>query len=240
MPVQKGHILNEIRRTAATNGGVPLGVSRFQQETGIKVTDWHGKHWIRWGDALTEAGFAPNVLQGAYSDDKLLDALAGLCRDLGRFPVVGELKLKRRSDPAFPNAKVFQRFGGKQQLARRLAKHCQERGGMDDVVAMCAPVEAPAPVLDADEDRDPPIGFVYLLKSGRHYKIGKSNAAGRREREIALQMPETTKAVHVIRTDDPAGIEAYWHSRFSAKRRNGEWFDLDASDLRAFKRRKFM
>jgi hypothetical protein len=237
--VQKAHILDEIRRTAAANGGVALGVGRFRQETGIKEADWHGKYWSRWGDALTEAGFAPNSLKGAYPTDTVLDRLAELCRELGRFPVRGEVKLKRRADPTFPSANVFARLGLRDQVVARLVERCRARGDMDDVIAMCArtePTESTAP----EAASEPVIGYVYLFKSGRYYKIGKSNAAGRREREVAVQMPEPLTAVHTIRTDDPAGIEAYWHARFESKRLNGEWFNLSAADVQAFKRRKFM
>lgn len=78
------------------------------------------------------------------------------------------------------------------------------------------------------------------MRSGAHYKIGRSNHVGRRGYEVALQLPERLEVVHEIETDDPEGIEAYWHRRFGAKRSNGEWFSLTADDVTAFKRRSFM
>ena len=81
---------------------------------------------------------------------------------------------------------------------------------------------------------------MYLLKSGRYYKIGRSISPGRREYELAIHLPERVKTVHTIKTDDPVGIEAYWHQRFSDRRKNGEWFELRREDVSAFRRRKFM
>jgi hypothetical protein len=237
----KAHILAEIARTAATNGGVPLGRDRFFDETGIKDSDWQGKYWSRWGDAVTEAGFAPNQLQEAYPRDVLLTRLAHLCRELGKIPVTPEMRIKRLTDRTFPNDKVFARFGTKDDLVRTLAAFCRERQDFADVAEICdtacAPEGAPEP---AEADTATDVGFVYLLKAGRFYKIGRSNAVGRRERELAILLPDKSKVVHSIKTDDPAGIEDYWHRRFEAKRANGEWFALDAADVSAFRRRKVM
>jgi hypothetical protein len=119
--------------------------------------------------------------------------------------------------------KVYERFGPKPQLAAKIAECCNAHVGYEDVLAIC-PTVADQQLSDADSNVPEGVsGFVYFMKSGRFYKIGRSNAAGRRESEIAIQLPEALRTLHTIRTDDPAGIEEYWHKRFSAKRRNGEW-----------------
>jgi hypothetical protein len=151
------------------------------------------------------------------------------------------VRLKAREDPDFPSHNTLGRLGPKQQLAAKIIAYCELRTGYDDVVSICRPhATLPnQPVTDGDAEQEI-IGFVYLLRSGRYYKIGKTNAAGRRERELAIQLPEKAETVHVIRTDDPSGIEAYWHKRFAERHKNGEWFELRAADVKAFMRRKFM
>jgi hypothetical protein len=141
----------------------------------------------------------------------------------------------------FPNPKTFEKFGSKAALIERVCEYCRTHAGYDDVLSLCSGyTPRKKDVEDYREHSDEAFGFVYLTKFGRSYKIGKTNAAGRRERELAIQLPEKSRTVHIIRTDDPSGIEAYWHKRFEEKRKNGEWFELDAKDVAAFRRRKFM
>jgi len=235
------HILDEIRRTAESNGGTPLGVERFFAATGIKESDWRGKYWLRWGDALREAGFSPNTLQGAYSEDILIRWFIDLIREVQHYPLQAEIRMKRRKDSSFPSHNVFRRFGTRARFAERIREFCVQHRGFEDVPPLLAALssdEADHPLRVGRGDGT--VGFVYLMKSGRHFKIGRTNAAGRRERELAIQLPEESKTIHVIRTDDPPGIETYWHSRFAPKRLRGEWFALSAEDVAAFKRRKFM
>lgn len=240
--MDKAHILQEIKRTAEANGGIPLGMARFRTETGIRISDWRGKFWGRWSDAVCEAGFAPNQLTIAYDDSELLDKYAMFTRELGRLPTDPDLQLKKRSDSTFPSNKaIFKRFGSKSELVRQLIEYCRNRDGYDDVIRLCEEyVPRDREISDDGGPQEEEFGFVYLIKSGRFYKIGRTNAIGRREYELAIQLPERAKVIHSIRTDDPSGIEAYWHKRFEAKRMNGEWFELSSADITAFKRRKFM
>jgi hypothetical protein len=238
----KLEIINEIKQTAAANGGVPLGWRKFATETGIREPDWKGKLWARWSDAVREAGFTPNEMKEAYGESELLEKYAKLAQDLAHLPTVTDIMLSASQGQAFPNWKtLMNQFGGKPQLVAKLREYCQARTEYASVIALC---DSYVPQRGAEPDKLEPngqqIGFVYLMKSAKFYKIGKANVTGRRHRELAIQLPERLIFVHEIRTDDPFGIEAYWHNRFADKRRGGEWFELNAADVAAFKRRKFM
>ena len=239
--MKKEYILQEIKRTAKENGGTPPGIAKFEKVTGIKVEECVGKYWARWSDALREAGFSPNQMQGAFSESFLFQKYIELAREMGKLPVKSEMQLSKNG-PGFPSTHVYhKKFGSKPEFIKRLKEHCHNNAGFDDILRMCEGYVPPrGKEAQSAEVGDGELGFVYLMKSGKAYKLGRSNSAGRREYELAIQLPEKLKTVHVIRTDDPPGIETYWHNRFASKRKNGEWFELDAADVAAFRRRKFM
>jgi hypothetical protein len=116
----------------------------------------------------------------------LIEKFIGLARELRRFPVATEVKMKARSDDSFPSRNTFARFGSKQQFATRILNYCKDRAGYDDIIPLCRPIATVAPDESIKEETEPVevSGFVYLMRSGRHYKIGRSNAAGRREYEL--------------------------------------------------------
>ncbi|HUD03892.1 MAG TPA: GIY-YIG nuclease family protein [Candidatus Paceibacterota bacterium] len=237
--VTKEKILEEIKRTAKENNGVPLGTSRFEQATGIKPHEW-SKYYARFGDAQKDAGFSPNQLQGSYPEDFLIAKIIELIRKLGKFPTSREIQVARNSVSDFPDASTFRRFGTKEQFVTKIAEYCKNKGGYDDVIGICNLILEKIPTKDNfnDKENSNVSGEVYLFKSGKYYKIGKTIDTVRRGTELRIQLPEKIDLIHSIKTDDPSGIEAYWHKRFDSKRMNGEWFDLGSSDVKAFKRWK--
>src|SRR5260370_41510404 len=117
----KRHILAEIERLAKANDGKPPGVRMFERETGIKESDWFPDLWLRWGDALQEAGFARNTMQEAFTDELLLEHYARLAQRLSHFLVVGELIREPKTNSLFPSEKSIRRFAGKSALLKPIA-----------------------------------------------------------------------------------------------------------------------
>ena len=178
----------------------------------------------------------------AYDDEVLLEKLALLTRRLGRVPIHGDLLRAPKDDPTFPTEKVFRRLGLKPRRISRMIVFFETHPGYDDVASLWKGLAVEGEPQDAEEagSTTPTVGYVYLLKHGsrQEYKIGRTNNPLRREGEVGIQLPEKIQPVHYIETDDPAGVETYWHSRFASKRKEGEWFALTPEDVRAFKRWK--
>lgn len=238
MPIDREEILNAIRDLADPGTGVAPGKNRFEKESGIRSSEWRGVYWARWGDAVADAGLALSKWQEPHPDEHLLASLAKLTRDLQHFPTDAERSLRRRQNSSFPTGSSFsRRFGRRADLASALLSWCEKNPGWEDVASICEPIATasrPDNVAATSEVQ----GVVYLMRSGRYFKIGRSNSAGRRAYELAIQLPERLEVVHSIETDDPEGIEAYWHRRFADRRANGEWFSLTKADVNAFRRRR--
>jgi len=229
----KKQIIDEIRRTAKENGGIPLGTSRFKKETGVKTYDWQN-YWARFGDAQKEAGFVPNKLQQAYDEDFIMGKIIDLTRKLNKIPTILEFRVAKNDDSKMPSKNAIARLGGnKFELSQNILKYCNDKKGYEDVIKICGSIIGNS--KEKGGFREKILGEVYLFKSGKYYKIGKTNDTVRRGSELKIQLPENLDLIHSIRTDDPSGIEAYWHKRFELKRMNGEWFDLDSSDIKSFK-----
>jgi Meiotically up-regulated gene 113 len=172
-----------------------------------------------------------------------MENLAMAVRTLKKYPSEPELMLYAREQTNFPHTKAYQRhFKTKSERLRALVAYCEQRRDLSDVLEICRPLIEPEYKTDDIEKPSKPVikGFVYLMRSGRYHKIGKSKHVGGREYQIGLKLPEAVTTIHSVATDDPDGIEVYWQNRFKDKRAEGEWFTLSPEDIKVFRLRKFM
>jgi hypothetical protein len=221
---------------AQANGGKAPGFRFFERETGIREAAWRGVYWPRWTDAVKDAGLEPNTRLEKIEEGVFLRKLADAFRALGKVPVAMELRIYRRSNPDFPFRAIVRHFGTTPNMHRRLFEWATEND-YADVAAMLSERGANVEPHDDKPQRE---GFVYLIRWGNNYKIGRGEQLEKRVKQVRTGLPESGSLEHAIRTDDPPGIEAYWHRRFESKRaENGEWFKLSNADVAAFKRRKF-
>ena len=203
--------------------------------SGIPQHHWYGKIWPRWSDALADAGLGGNELQGRFDSAEVLRKVVEATTQLGRVPTTPEMKILRLADNEFPNPKtVAAHFGNRTELIEVVRSHCSQNPNLSHLLE-----QLPEPPKTQRPIGKLATGWVYLLKSGPHYKVGRSETLEKRIRQISIALPESVTLVHAIETDDPVGIEAYWHRRFAPQRLNGEWFKLGTSELSAFRRRKF-
>ncbi len=227
---ERAVILDALRKAAAENGGWPPGEKQFRANAGISGAAWHGKHWIRWGDLVREAGFAGLGRSAVRDDETLLTRLAELVRQFGKIPTSQEIYFYGRRHPGVPSYSTFStRFDGHRTMFERLRRWAADKPEMTDIVKICQEaLEAPL--------RSPASGpVVYLLRVGEYFKIGWAKILERRISDIQSCCPETLELIHAIPAQDPLATEAKWHHRFKDKRVRGEWFKLTPEDIAEFR-----
>ena len=235
-PWTRERVLAAFKQAAQANNGEPLSQTRFEEI--VPTSAWRRKLFARFSDIVREAGYEPRKPNARHSDADLLAPVALLVRRLKRFPSEDENIMERLNDPTFPSQTTLRRhFDGRRGLIAALLSFCTENSEFHDVFHILRPIQEPESAVDPERARD---GFVYLMKRGKYYKIGFTNNVQGRQSQLNRPAPESVPhtAVHSFLTDDPRGIEAYWHRRFAHKRREGEYFELSPKDVAAFKRRK--
>lgn len=233
----KESIVRAYNDLVSEKGGEPVGEGVFKRETGISPYYWRGGYWRSWSAFQADAGHAPNIATPKIADETLVHRFAELVLERNAIPTQADVRLKRKADPTFPSDDAMRRLGDREAFLSKVAEYCKGKEQFIFVLDLLSTGVSNS--LDRRLDTFQVKGVVYLIRSGKHFKIGRTNAEGRRLRELSIQLPQKPTTVHVIETDDPEGIEKYWHQRFAEKRKDGEWFALTPEDVRAFKRRRF-
>lgn len=78
-------------------------------------------------------------------------------------------------------------------------------------------------------------GYVYLLRCGDVFKIGKTVELDRRVKQLSIQLPHAPVVEHSIRANHMDAAEVYYHSIFERERMNGEWFSLNENQVKWMK-----
>lgn len=234
----RDHILAEIRRLTVENDGAPIGQRTFENETGIKQSQWRGKLWARWGDAVAEAGHRRNTATPKLNPDTVLDHLEEACRDYRHFPTYAEWRMYTQEKPIGINS-YHRAFGGREEAITALRDRAIERGE-NDLLEILPDTETNAaetedvPATGSFERLQNDHRFVYLIKSGNQklYKIGQAKNVEGRIENLRTADP-SIEPIHKIRTRDPGAIEKYWHDLFCACR---EIQRCEKNETRIFRR----
>ena len=207
----KDAVMQRVRALATERGG-HVSFNVFVVETGINGQWLRGQvWWTGWNSLLTEIGIKTREFSVPRTPvARIVEAVAGLIEREERWPTQDDLRRERVRDCSFPSLKVIKPILKSGALAKLIVE-LAATSGQFTAASLIARKYQPADESFVDVGLGEKVkGYVYLLRSGRSYKIGKSNDPSRRYREVRLELPDETHQVQTIPTDDPTGIESYW------------------------------
>jgi hypothetical protein len=246
---EKDEIINKLLRYSREIGDRTPGEHKFYEYAEIGIYDLHKLGWSNYRELVLDAGLTPNKFDKTkYSHEQLCRLFINVIREKGKWPTRGELEVKHYQESNFPDAGTFYNKLGLTltgDLARKILEYVGDKRGYKDIVDICNTFLENNVTQEASSFISN-VGYVYLLKStlrnATAYKIGHAKDIKNRVKQ--LRQPSNEEIlIHQIKTDDPIGVEKYWHDRFESKRLypykfKDEWFKLKPSDVKAFKRWK--
>lgn len=213
-------LLTDLKEVAKANKE-KITLKKYNQK-GIYNSDTFIKRFGTWNKALAKAEISERISRNP-SREVLFENLKKVWDYLGRNPRGREMS----KDPSkWAQDAYIHFFGSWKNTLKKFELWILE---IKDEVNSDLPVLSPKNT----------ISHVYLIKGNEFYKIGKTDDLGRRLRELQTQGEYEQTYKHIILTEDPYGIETYWHKRFKDKRRkNGgkytDWFDLNDEEVKIF------
>lgn len=72
---------------------------------------------------------------------------------------------------------------------------------------------------------------VYFISNGFHIKIGRTNNLRNRLANLQTSSSLPLEIIAAIETDNSVALESIVHDHFKDRRTNGEWFDIDKTDV---------
>ena len=75
------------------------------------------------------------------------------------------------------------------------------------------------------------MGYIYIIKSGNAYKVGKTRNLQQRLKTYITENPQEITLVFACLVVGYDQMETILHKRFGLRRIHGEWFDLDVEAI---------
>lgn len=236
--ITKEEILKKIKRWSKENNGKTPSEKIFYEYSEIALNDLHRCGWSNYGEFVHDAGLKPNIFDKTkYNKEQLCKIFIKVIREKDKWPTRGYLDVKHHRDSKFPASSTFyKKLGLTENLANTILGYVEGKKSYKDIQKICENILKKFGHQETDKGSNLTSGFVYLGKQHGKYKIGKTKDLNRRREDITLLGSEPIEWIHTIETDDMKGVEKYWHNRFQEKLKRGEWYNLNSSDVKAFKR----
>jgi hypothetical protein len=175
-----------------------------------------------------------------------------LCAGSNLYLVLGPGMTKQRAAGVYAwFTDHYREIAGIEEIEEPLEYESNNYDKLNNLARMIALTKSPAIRLRGQEvlrrahaELEPPIvyepkkkalkkpEFVYILQGQGACKIGRARDIRKRVDTFSPNLPFPTRLIGTIQSDDCVTSEKQLHARFAAKRTNGEWFALTASDLK--------